>query len=91
MAIARYKKNVINLSTQTIAVYASPRLSAALASVTAGMNFYQGVKLVEVLEAVYGQGHKDGARKAFEAHTLKAREAERLVAHRNPGQPKKKR
>ncbi len=55
------------------------------------MTLYQGVKLSEILEAIYEQGKKDGARTAFETLKAKTREAENLVPHRNPGQPKKKR
>jgi len=52
-------------------------VSKALDEVTEDMTLYHGVRLGQVIEAVYKQGQKDGAKKA--------------VPHRNPGQPKKNR
>lgn len=88
MAKARYQKNLIVLSKSTISVYASPRVSAALETVTEDLTLYQGVRLVELLEAIYSQGAKDGARLAFEVSSSKQKEAEKLVPHRNPGKPR---
>lgn len=86
----KYVKNLIPLKKKVVAVYASPRVSAAFHAVTADMNLYQGVKLRQLLEAVYDQGRKDGARGAFEATAAKMKEAEALVPHRNPGKPKRR-
>ncbi len=86
----RYKKNLIDVGSRTIAVYASPKISTALDIVTAEMSLIQGVKLVQVLEAMYEQGKKDGARSAFEVLHGKIKEAEKAVPHNNPGRPKKK-
>lgn len=82
-------KNLIPMKNQTVAVYASPRVSAAFHAVTAKMNLFQGVKLGQLLEAVYLQGKKDGARCAFEEMNRKMLEAKSVVPHRNPGKPKK--
>ncbi len=50
------------------------------------MAVYQGVRLSQILETVYVQGKKDGARSDFEAvDGVKSQ-----VAHRNPGQPRKR-
>ena len=54
------------------------------------MTLYNGVKLSQLFEAVYVQGRKDGARYAFDTVSEKMNEAEKLVPHKNPGQPKKK-
>ena len=86
---AKYKKNLIPLRSQTVTVSASPKVSAAFNAVAADMNLFQGVKLGQLLEAVYEQGKKDGARTAFEVLSAKVKEAEKLVPHRSPGKPKK--
>lgn len=88
---ARYKKNIVPLGEKNVTVYASPRISAAIESLTEDMNLYQGVRFAQVLEAMYEQGKKDGARNAFRALEEKMREAETLVPHRNPGKPRRKR
>jgi hypothetical protein len=44
-----------------VKVYAGVRIGRALDEVTEDMTVYQGVRLYEVLEAVYNQGVKDGA------------------------------
>jgi hypothetical protein len=50
------------------------------------MDLYRGVKLAELLETVYQQGKKDGARTVFEEiDSVKKR-----IPYRNPGQPKKR-
>jgi hypothetical protein len=87
---ARTIKNLIPLAGQQIAVYASPSISAAFKHVSDDMNMFKGVKLAQLLEAVYEQGKKDGARKAFEAIEGKFAEAAKAVPHKNPGKPKKK-
>ncbi len=88
---ARYIANNIQLVAQTVTVYASPKVSHALDVVTKDMTLYEGVKLVQLLEAIYLQGKKDGARAAFETVNTKFLEAGKLVPHKNPGQPKKAR
>lgn len=88
---AKYKKNLIPLARdRKVAVYASPRISAALDTVTEDMTLYQGVRFVQILEAVYEQGKKDGARAAFDELHAKVREAESAIPHRNPGKPRKR-
>jgi hypothetical protein len=86
---ARNVKNMIPLGSKDIAVYASPRISKALDEVTNDMTLYHGVRLAQVLAAVYGQGQKDGARTAFSELDKKLKEAQRAIPHRNPGKPKK--
>ena len=88
--VARYVANPIKLGNHTVKVYASPKVGHALNAVTKDMTFYQGVKLLQLLEAVYEQGKKDGARNAFDTLQEKVLEAEKLVPHKNPGKPRKK-
>jgi hypothetical protein len=70
------------------AVYTSPRKADALQDIMTEMPLYEGVKLMEIMEAVYQQGHKDGARDAFDELDAKASEARKAIPHRNPGKPK---
>jgi len=85
----RNKKNVIPVGDKSIDVYASPRISKALEEVTRDMTLYHGVRFAQILEAVYHQGQKDGARNAFGELDKKIKEAQKAIPHRNPGQPKK--
>jgi hypothetical protein len=69
-----------------VSVYTSPRVADALEEIVASSTLYEGVRLLQILEAVYEQGRKDGARSVFE-------ELERVkgeIPHANPGRPKKK-
>ncbi len=82
-------KNVIPLVSQEVSVYASPKVSKALAEVTEDMTLYHGVRLSELLEAVYTQGQKDGARKAITDIKDNLEKTIEEIPHRNPGKPKK--
>lgn len=53
------------------------------------MNTYDGVKYVQIMEAVYKQGLKDGAAAAFDTIDKSMKAARQVIPHRNPGQPKK--
>lgn len=56
----------------------------ALKEIEKDMGLYKGVRLHQVLEAVYNQGRKDGALKVFEGvDTMK-----RQIPHRPPGRPR---
>ena len=84
-----YIKNIIPGKKTEIVVYATPRLSAAIKDVTEDMTFYKGVKLQEILEYVYNQGKKDGAREVFDVMEKRFREAQKAIPHKLPGRPKK--
>lgn len=88
MSAGKYQRTVIPLKSSSIKVYASPRISEALREVLKDMNVYQGVRFTQILEAVYLQGTKDGARAAFEETDRRLVEARRAVPHRTPGRPK---
>jgi len=81
----RVVRTNISLLNSTVPVYAGTRVARALHEVTLDMDIYRGVRLAELLEAVYDQGKKDGARLTFE----KIEEVKALVPHKNPGRPRK--
>ena len=87
---ARSVANKIKLLSHEVTVYASPRIGNALNELVSNLTIFEGVKLSQLMEALYEQGRKDGARAAFEVLESKVLEAERLVPHKNPGKPKKK-
>jgi hypothetical protein len=71
---------------KTIQVYASPKIAQTFKEVSFDMDLYKGVKLSQLLEAIYLQGKKDGARSVFAGlDVLKGQ-----ISHRNPGQPRKR-
>jgi hypothetical protein len=82
----RYIKTLVPLADTNISVYAGVRVAHALHEVTTDMDLYKGVRLSELLEAVYEQGKKDGARTVSESFQNMMRE----IPHKNPGQPKKR-
>lgn len=82
----RSVKTLVPLASATIPVYAGVRVAHALHEVTTDMDLYRGVKLAELLEAVYLQGKKDGARFVRESFESMMKQ----IPHLNPGQPKKK-
>lgn len=84
----RQVKNIIPLGNQDVAVYATPKIAKALEEVTGDMTLYHGVRLAQVMEAVYIQGQKDGARNAIGTLEQAISEAKEGVPHRNPGKPK---
>ncbi|WP_431263713.1 hypothetical protein ACQ859_27885 [Roseateles chitinivorans] len=86
----RQVKNIVPIASQNIPVYASPKVSKAFQEVTEDMTLYHGVRLSEVLEAVYNQGQKDGARNAIKKIQENLSETIGEIPHRNPGKPKKK-
>jgi hypothetical protein len=70
-----------------VRVYAGVRVGRALDEVTEEMTLYQGVRLSQVLEAVYEQGRRDGRREVFDA--LGEVQGRKELAHRTPGRPRK--
>lgn len=81
----RMVRTNIELPTVIVPVYAGVRVGTALDVIKMDMDLYKGVKLAEVLEAIYEQGCKDGARAAFE----QLDKVKKLVPHKNPGRPSK--
>lgn len=87
---AKYVATAIDLKSGAIKVYASAKVRAALQEVSEDMDLYKGVRLIEVLEAVYVQGRKDGANTAIEKIEESVAAAKKLIPHRKPGRPKKR-
>jgi hypothetical protein len=82
-----YVRTVVALTGgKKIPIYAGKRVSDALAELSQDMSLYHGVRMSQVMEAVYEQGKKDGARGVFDT----VDDLKKTIAHRNPGQPKKR-
>lgn len=67
-----------------VAVRTSPKTARALEEISETMPLYEGVRLVQVLEAVYDQGRKDGSREVIEGFERVAA----TIPHRAPGRPR---
>lgn len=90
-AVPRHSLTKVKLpKSGEIRMYFSPRVASALQEVTEDMTLYMGVRLGTLLEAVYSQGLKDGARKAFAEVEKGFASAQKLIPHKNPGKPAKK-
>ena len=75
----------VKASSSEVAIRMSPRRADVLEKIVGEMSLFDGVKLLDVMEAVYDQGHKDGARAVFE----KVDSAKKEIPHRPPGRPPK--
>lgn len=82
----RYVKTNVPVSGSVVPVYAGVRVAEALRELIEDMSLYKGVRLSQLLEAVYYQGKKDGARSVRDSFENMMR----TIPHQNPGQPKKK-
>jgi hypothetical protein len=91
MAVVRgYRTIALIFKKEQVSVRASPRVADALEEISGGMDLYQGVKLAQILEAVYVQGTKDGARKVIEEFDARFDAIKKQIPHRQPGRPKKR-
>jgi len=87
----RYSITKVPLKGKKVAkVYASPKVGEALKEVLEDMTLYKGVRLSQVLDAIYAQGKKDGARDAFDELDRKVADVKKAIPHRTPGRPRKK-
>jgi hypothetical protein len=82
----RYKRTDIELANITIAVYASPRVANALEELMDDMTLYNGVRLAQVMQAVFETGKKKGREEVFAS----IEGVKKVLPYRPPGQPKKK-
>lgn len=73
-----------------VAVYASAKVADALREITSNATLYMGVRLTQVMEAVYEQGKKDGAREVFDTLDKSMAGVKKEIPHRAPGRPRKK-
>jgi hypothetical protein len=82
---ARVVKTLVPLPNGSVPVYFGSRIAEALHEVTVDLTLYKGVRLGQLLQAVYEQGKKDGARQVKETFDNMMKN----IPHKNPGQPKK--
>jgi hypothetical protein len=81
----KYVKIDFDLAHGPLSVYASPKILTALKEVTADLTLYHGVRLMEILGAVYQQGLKDGRRDVVtQIESMKTN-----LNYLPPGRPKK--
>ena len=86
----RYQKINVAMKSGEVDVYASPRVRTALKELLDDMTVYKGVRLAQILEAVYNQGSKDGARNAINTIQGSFDSTIESIPHKNPGRPRKK-
>ena len=77
---------IIQMSGESVTIYArGSKAAAALEELMADTSLYHGVKMFQVIEAVYEQGIRDGRRQVVEAFGEVAES--KALAYRNPGRP----
>jgi hypothetical protein len=82
----KYQKIDIDLANGPLSLYAGSKILNAVTEVLADLNLYKGVRLAEVLSAVYEQGLKDGRREVVnQFESIKT-----SLNYLPPGRPKKK-
>ena len=84
---AKYKRLDVDLHRGKLTLYVGERVREALLEVTTDMDLYKGVRLGQVMEAVYEQGQKDGRREVIEQFDDKIKGKANYMP---PGRPKKK-
>ena len=82
----KYKKFDVNLPQGPLWLYASPAVLKALREVTTDLTLYGGVRLAQVMKAVYEQGLKDGRREVVEKFDA----IKKGLRYLPPGRPKRK-
>jgi hypothetical protein len=97
MAKRGYRTLPVKFNKTEATIYASHRMADALHEITANSTVYEGVRLAQILETVYTQGKKDGARTVFEQWEKSAKQWEKnlvetkhKIPHKKPGRPKKR-
>jgi hypothetical protein len=84
-----YRTTTVQLAESSLALRGSQKLVNAVETLTGDMNLYEGVRFSQILEAVYAQGRKDGARAVFEQIDSGVKTAKRAIPYKNPGRPRK--
>jgi hypothetical protein len=82
----RYQKIDLGLPSREVTLYVGSKIRSALEELTHDMTLYHGVRLREVMEAVYEQGLKDGRKEIIE----KVEGIKIGVNYLPPGRPRKK-
>jgi len=83
-----YRTVKVQLPSTELMLYGSARLVEALQDLVNKVRLYEGVKLAQIMETVYFQGKKDGAREAFENVDKSLTQAKKTIPHNRPGRPK---
>jgi hypothetical protein len=82
---SKYRKIKVDLPRGELALYAGKRVSEALIEVTTDMDLYKGVRLGQVMDAVYQQGLKDGRKEVI----TQLDQLKESINYLPPGRPKK--
>jgi hypothetical protein len=82
-----YKTVKVQLVKSELTLRGGQKLVHAAQTLTADMTLYEGVRFAQILEAVYEQGRKDGARRAFEEVDKGVRAATKAVPPQEPRSP----
>lgn len=83
------RKIVLKLPKQgDKAIYANQKVLDALNEIQTEMTLYKGVRLLQVIEAAYVQGHKDGTNEAVDLVEQQMRELQK-IRPKKIGRPKK--
>lgn len=90
MAKAGFRTVKISLAKTELILYGGRKLVSAIEDIVEKASLYEGVKLAQIMEAVYLQGKKDGAREAFESIDRTIVQIKKAIPHNRPGRPKKK-
>ena len=85
-----YRTIKVEVHGADMSVYTSARVADALEELTKDATLYHGVRLAQVMEAVYVQGKKDGAREAFAEIDSHVKSAKQAIPHGKPGRPRKR-
>jgi len=86
---AKYKKFDVHLPAGPLRLYASPKILAALEEVTTDMDLYDGVRLSQVMKAVYEQGLKDVRKEVIDKFDKQLEGVKKHTNYLGPGRPKK--
>ncbi|MDO9229457.1 MAG: hypothetical protein Q7U03_07820 [Syntrophales bacterium] len=90
MANSGFKTVKVNLGKTELVLYGGRKLVSAIDDIVKKTSLYEGVKLAQIMEAVYLQGKKDGARVAFESIDRSIVQVRKDIPHNRPGRPKRK-
>lgn len=88
MADRGFRTISVTLNGTPANVYTSPKVAKALQDILRNATVYEGVKIGQIMEAVYRQGTKDGARNALDELDRRVADLKKHVPHKNPGRPK---
>jgi len=85
----RYQKIDVELPKGEIQIYAGVKVRSAFDELKKDMTLYHGVRLYQVMEAVYEQGQKSGRKEILDTFDRLADNIKSRVNYLDPGRPKK--